>query len=100
MGWFDGATRHKGQFVSMLVTQAGKTLEDVRFLENAIERVDSAAIVSQHALADDASKLRRTLIDELHKTFITPLDREDIFNLSHCCETWCAARRGAMSETG
>src|SRR6185369_6403133 len=30
----------------------------------------------------EADEVRRILIDELHNTFITPLDREDIFNLS------------------
>ncbi|OEU50331.1 MAG: hypothetical protein BA871_16690 [Desulfuromonadales bacterium C00003096] len=30
----------------------------------------------------DADEVRRILIDELHNTFITPLDREDIFMIS------------------
>ena len=30
----------------------------------------------------EADEVRRILIDELHNTFITPLDREDIFMLS------------------
>jgi Phosphate transport regulator (distant homolog of PhoU) len=34
-------------------------------------------------VAKASGELRSVLIDELHKTFITPLDREDIFNLSH-----------------
>jgi uncharacterized protein Yka (UPF0111/DUF47 family) len=30
----------------------------------------------------EADEIRRILIDDLHNTFVTPLDREDIFNLS------------------
>ncbi len=30
----------------------------------------------------EGDEVRRILIDELHNTFITPFDREDIFNLS------------------
>jgi len=48
--------------------------------------VNADTIKAVHTLAEEASELRRVLIDELHKTFITPLDREDIFNLSHCFE--------------
>ena len=98
MGWFDGSTSHNGQFVSMLISQASKTLEAVRLLENAIDHVDAAGIASLHALADDASELRRVLIDELHKTFITPLDREDIFNLSHCYEDMVRYALTTMEE--
>ena len=98
MGWFDGGTRQNGHFVSMLDAQAAKTLEGVRFLESAIDNVDAAAVQSLHALADDASELRRVLIDELHKTFITPLDREDIFNLSHCYEDMVRYALTTMEE--
>ena len=97
MGWFDG-TRGNDQFVSMLIAQAAKTLEGVRFLESAIDHVDAATVRSLHALADDASELRRVLIDELHKTFITPLDREDIFNLSHCYEDMVRYSLTTMEE--
>ena len=53
---------------------------------HTLEQVDLDTIKAVHTLAEEASELRRVLIDELHKTFITPLDREDIFNLSHCFE--------------
>ncbi len=98
MGWFDGSTTHNGQFVSMLISQASKTIEGVRLLENSIDHVDVAGIASLHALADTASELRRVLIDELHKTFITPLDREDIFNLSHCYEDMVRYALTTMEE--
>jgi uncharacterized protein len=69
-------------FVPMLLAQAGKTVEAIRFLEGALDDGGEQAVEAMHARADDSRELRRVLIDELHKTFITPLDREDIYNLS------------------
>ena len=84
MSWLSGGLSQKDKFVAMLIAQADKTIEGVRFLEANIEAVDERAVTALRRLAEEASELRRVLIDELHKTFITPLDREDIFNLSHC----------------
>jgi uncharacterized protein Yka (UPF0111/DUF47 family) len=86
MSWFEGGLSDKNKFVAMLLDQAAKTVEGVRFLEAGIEAVDERGVGALRRLAEEASELRRVLIDELHKTFITPLDREDIFNLSHCYE--------------
>jgi uncharacterized protein Yka (UPF0111/DUF47 family) len=86
MSWFEGGLSDKNKFVAMLLDQAAKTVEGVRFLEAGLEAVDERGVAALHRLAEEASELRRVLIDELHKTFITPLDREDIFNLSHCYE--------------
>jgi len=86
MGWFDGNLKRKNKFIDMLIGQAAKSVEAIHYLVHTLEQVDLDAIKAVHTLAEEASELRRVLIDELHKTFITPLDREDIFNLSHCFE--------------
>jgi uncharacterized protein Yka (UPF0111/DUF47 family) len=98
MGWFDGGLTEGNKFVGMLVAQAAKTLEGARYLESMVDRVDAQTTESLRALADGASELRRVLIDELHKTFITPLDREDIFNLSHCYEDMVIYALTTMEE--
>ena len=86
MGWFDGNLKQENKFIAMLIGQAAKSVEAIHYLVHTLEQVDLDTIKAVHALAEEASELRRVLIDELHKTFITPLDREDIFNLSHCFE--------------
>jgi uncharacterized protein Yka (UPF0111/DUF47 family) len=86
MGWFDGNLKQENKFIAMLVGQAAKSVEAIHYLVHTLEQVDLDTIKAVHTLAEEASELRRVLIDELHKTFITPLDREDIFNLSHCFE--------------
>jgi uncharacterized protein Yka (UPF0111/DUF47 family) len=86
MGWFDGSLREENKFIAMLIGQASKSVEGVHYLVRTLEQVNADTIKAQRTLAEEATELRRVLIDELHKTFITPLDREDIFNLSHCFE--------------
>lgn len=86
MGWFDGSLKEENKFIAMLIGQAAKSVEAIHYLVGTLERVDADTIKAVHTLAEEASELRRVLIDELHKTFVTPLDREDIFNLSHCFE--------------
>lgn len=86
MGWFDGSLKQENKFIAMLIGQAAKSVEAIHYLVHTLEQVNLDTIKAVHTLAEEASELRRVLIDELHKTFITPLDREDIFNLSHCFE--------------
>lgn len=86
MGWFDGSLKQESKFIAMLIGQAAKSVEAIRYLVRTLEQIDADTIKALRTLAEEASELRRVLIDELHKTFITPLDREDIFNLSHCFE--------------
>ena len=50
----------------------------VRFV-NAVNDQDAEVI---ELCEKEGDEIRRVLIDELHKTFVTPFDREDIFELS------------------
>jgi hypothetical protein len=84
MTWFDGKIDHHNPFIAALIAQAGKAVEAVRHLELHLEAIDEAVVDGLRVLAEDAAEQRRMLIDDLHQTFITPLDREGIFNLSHC----------------
>jgi len=86
MGWFEGSLKEENKFIAMLIGQATKSVEAIHYLVRTLEQVDADMLKTVRTLAEEASELRRVLIDELHKTFITPLDREDIFNLSHCFE--------------
>ena len=83
MGIFDRAKPDGNRFFAMLIEQAARAVEAVRAVEAALDPVDAAAVERMRAIAGVSEELRNVLIDELHKTFITPLDREDIFNHSH-----------------
>lgn len=76
--------KREDKFVGMLVEQAQITVEGLRLLEKWLGKSElkDKAIDQMRAKEVEADEVRRILIDELHNTFITPLDREDIFMLS------------------
>lgn len=74
----------KEKFISLLIEQSEITAEGLRLLEEWVKapKVESEAVEQMRVKELEADEVRRILIDELHNTFITPLDREDIFTLS------------------
>ncbi len=86
MGLFDAGRRESNKFVAMLVAHAALARRAVACLEGSLEQPDPEAIGRMRALASESGEGRRVLIDELHDTFVTPFDREDIYNLSQSFE--------------
>ncbi|NQS92280.1 MAG: DUF47 family protein, partial [Chloroflexi bacterium] len=72
------------KFVSMLIEQSQITVEGLKLLEKWLSKSElkEKAIDQMRRKEIEADEVRRILIDELHNTFITPLDREDIFMIS------------------
>jgi len=74
--------KSEDRFVELLIEQAEVTAEGLRLLEKCILKPDEDGIEQIQVKEYEADEIRRILIDELHNTFITPFDREDIFNIS------------------
>src|SRR5512133_4225413 len=74
------------KFLALIVDQAALTLRGLDLLKEfmASNSHESAQLLSQ--TEKDADEVRRILIDELNHTFITPIDREDIFALSRAID--------------
>ncbi len=69
-------------FNKLIQEQASITYDGVKLLVKYFETQDSE-IAEQLSLKEkEADEVRRILIDELNRTFVTPFDREDIFSLS------------------
>jgi len=69
-------------FHKLIQDQAAITYEGLKLLVQYLETQDRE-IAEQLALKEkEADEVRRILIDELNRTFVTPFDREDIFALS------------------
>jgi predicted phosphate transport protein (TIGR00153 family) len=69
-------------FHKLIQEQASITYDGVKLLVKYFETQDGE-IAEQLALKEkEADEVRRILIDELNRTFVTPFDREDIFSLS------------------
>jgi uncharacterized protein len=71
-----------GDFLKLLGEQAQKTREGLQSLEAFMKTHSDADAQRLEQIEKEADELRRVLIDELNRTFITPIDREDLFALS------------------
>ena len=69
-------------FIQLLRQQAEKVQEGMNGLWLYVtENTEEGATILERC-EKEGDELRRILIDELHDTFITPFDREDIYQLS------------------
>jgi uncharacterized protein Yka (UPF0111/DUF47 family) len=73
-------------FFMLLYDQGSKTLEGLDALCEFI--ANSTKVNAEHVkdIEMEADDLRRIIIDHLNQTFITPIDREDIFSLSRAID--------------
>jgi predicted phosphate transport protein (TIGR00153 family) len=87
MGWLQRFLRPRpNRFIELLVQQAEYT---VRGVEALLEYLNSPSEEHARAVRDmekEADEIRRILIDELNRTFVTPIDREDIHALSRAID--------------
>ena len=81
MGLFGTAVK-EDSFIKQLKLQAEKTVDCLEFLENNIDTITDKSIKEKMKLIDEVIEIRTVLMDDLHNTFITPIDREDIYNIS------------------
>jgi predicted phosphate transport protein (TIGR00153 family) len=73
-------------FLRLLQDQASLTLKGVELLKEYMDNQDPAVARQLTDTEKEADEVRRILIDELNRTFVTPLDREDIFALSRAID--------------
>jgi predicted phosphate transport protein (TIGR00153 family) len=74
--------RKEDKFQKLIEQQASLSFDGLRLLVRYLE-TGAADIAEELSLKEkEADEVRRILIDELNRTFVTPFDREDIFALS------------------
>lgn len=76
----------QGNFLRLLIDHAAKTVEGLECLEKFVQEPNDELAQKMRLLEKEADELRRILIDELNRTFVTPMDREDIFALSRAID--------------
>jgi predicted phosphate transport protein (TIGR00153 family) len=74
------------KFLQSLIRQAEITLEGMDVLEAYMKERSEKCAASARRAEKDADEVRRILIDDLNRTFVTPMDREDIFALSRAID--------------
>jgi uncharacterized protein len=78
--------KRRNVFVQHIHGQAALTLEGMDLLAAYLNKPDQKLADKLTAKEKEADEVRRILIDELNRTFITPFDREDIFALSRAID--------------
>ena len=86
MGLRDFFKPRQDKFIRLLIEQAAKTLEGMEALEEFMKDPSRETAKRVRKAENEADELRRILIDELNRTFVTPIDREDIFALSRAID--------------
>lgn len=78
--------RRQDNFLKLIIQQAELTLAGLNQLVEYMSQPSSAAAEALTRTEKEADEVRRILIDELNRTFITPIDREDIHALSRAID--------------
>ena len=86
MGIKDFFKPRQNKFLNLLIEHAAKTLEGLQCLEEFMKKPSEKRAERIRLLEKEADEVRRILIDELNRTFVTPMDREDIFALSRAID--------------
>jgi predicted phosphate transport protein (TIGR00153 family) len=94
--WF----RQKYDFYQLLLNQAEKTEEGLELLCDFVAAPSPALGSRVDATEKEADELRRELIDALNRTFVTPIDRGDIFALSGAIDDVVDYAKSTVEEMG
>jgi len=86
MGFKEFLKPRQDRFLQLLVRQAEITLAGMNALEAYMKKRSDKHAAAVVQAEKDADEIRRILIDDLHRTFVTPIDREDIFALSRAID--------------
>ena len=74
--------KRQSVFLKLIHDQASLTLAGLEALTAYMEGKNGPAAAALTLIEKEADEVRRILISEINRTFITPFDREDIFALS------------------
>jgi predicted phosphate transport protein (TIGR00153 family) len=78
--------RRPNRFIERLREQATIVVQGTEALLEYMEKPNKKNANRVQALEKQADEIRRILIDELNRTFVTPIDREDLFALSRAID--------------
>ncbi len=82
LGFLNWFAKREDIFIRLLRDQALQVQRATHSLHRFVSEHDPAAAEDVVKAEKEGDELRRILIDELNKTFVTPFDREDIYDLS------------------
>jgi predicted phosphate transport protein (TIGR00153 family) len=74
------------KFLQLLIQHAEITMGGIEALEAFMKKRSEKSAARVVQAEKEADEVRRILIDNLHRTFVTPIDREDLFALSRAID--------------
>jgi predicted phosphate transport protein (TIGR00153 family) len=77
---------HEDRILPLLIEHAEITVRGLAALEAYMKRNTEKQAAAVAQAEQDADEVRRMLIEELNRSFVTPMDREDIFALSRAID--------------
>ncbi|HEY4724281.1 MAG TPA: DUF47 family protein, partial [Anaerolineae bacterium] len=83
---FSFLRKKKDIFLPLLIKQAEFAVQGLTGLQAYMREPNADVAARVKAIEKDADEVRRILIDELNRNFVTPMDREDIFGLSRAVD--------------
>lgn len=92
--------RKQDNFLKLINEQTALTLKGVELLAEYMKTCDPKIVNDLTRTEKEADEIRRILIEELNKTFITPIDREDIFALSRTIDDVLDYAYSTVTEMG
>jgi predicted phosphate transport protein (TIGR00153 family) len=82
MSIFPKRKTKRNRFLELLTQQAELAVQGMEILRRYMQTSETELAEQVIKVEKEADEVRRILIDELNRTFVTPFDREDIFSLS------------------
>jgi len=74
------------RFLKLICDQASYAQAGLEALQAYVKAPSEASASTVRKVEKDADEVRRILIDELNRSFVTPIDREDLFALSRAID--------------
>ncbi|MCG8351393.1 MAG: DUF47 family protein [Chloroflexales bacterium] len=90
--------RKSDRFMILLLQQAEYTVQGIDGLMAYLRTPSDECANYVRRIEKEADETRRILIDELNHSFVTPLDREDIFSLSRSIDDMLDYAYSTVSE--
>lgn len=78
----------QSNFLELLIQQGEYAVASVEALQAYLKKPNEKKSIKARQTEKDADEVRRILIHELLNTFVTPIDREDIFALSRALDNF------------
>jgi uncharacterized protein Yka (UPF0111/DUF47 family) len=78
--------KRQDAFLRLIIQQAELTAKGTDLLKKYMDAPSAEVSAQLTSTEKEADEVRRILIDELNRTFITPIDREDIHALSRAID--------------